>query len=350
MSKTKLYWALQLVGWGCYLFFILSAAICFNIVVSHAILVGMINVLICLTGTHLYRKLLKRNNSDDTFSKKHIILFALAGSISIAFVLCSVNAYLFALNLTIVPERMPLTQYLIFQFLDCYRFLIPWFIFYHGIKFTQQKIENVNIRAESDLLLKTSELQNLKNQLNPHFLFNSLNSIKALTLFDPIQAREATDRLSQLLRMSLDCKDLQVISLQEELALVKEYLALEKIRFDRRLLYDFEIDNIPGEINILPMSLHLLTENAIKHGISKLKSGGKVTVFARKERHNIVFGVRNPGLYQVGCNEGLYNGGGLKTLEKRISLNYGVNGLLEIYNLDDFVIAQITLPLQTGQN
>lgn len=106
-------------------------------------------------------------------------------------------------------------------------------------------------------------------------MFNSLNSIRSLTLSDPKLARDAITKLSDLLRISLTYKDLQDILLEEELNLVKDYLSLEKIRFEDRLNYNFYVSKKILNALIPPMALKLLVENAVKQGIGKEKKGEK---------------------------------------------------------------------------
>jgi two-component system LytT family sensor kinase len=116
-----------------------------------------------------------------------------------------------------------------------------------------------------------AQLKNLTAQLNPHFLFNSLNSIKALVVENPESARRAIDLLSDLLRTSLYGREDALISIKNELAMVKDYLELEKMRMEDRLEVDIEVDNELLAVQIPPLCIQTLVENSIKHGIDKQK-------------------------------------------------------------------------------
>ncbi len=233
----------------------------------------------------------------------------------------------------------------LFMVLDTYRFSMPWFIFYHGIRFAERAIQSERARVEAQMQLKVAELDNLRNQLNPHFLFNSLNSIRSLTLTDPKMAREATTKLSDLLRISLTYKDLQDIPFEEELNLVKDYLSLEKIRFEDRLSYKFDVSRSILRSLVPPMSLQLLAENAVKHGISKLKNGGEIIIFAKKCENNLIFGVKNTGTIN-NSEKGKRKGIGLENLRKRLSLNYEIEDSFQINSSENMVTAEISIPLK----
>ena len=191
--------------------------------------------------------------------------------------------------------------------------------------------------------LQISELENLKKQLNPHFLFNALNSIKALTISDGKQARESIIQLSDLMRLLLNLGELHRATLGEELKLAQNYLALEKLRFDNRLMYEFNIELDVDNVLIMPMSLNTLLENAVKHGIGQLKSGGKIITSASANKGVITIQVENTGTYdpKPKSNEG---GIGLENLHKRLALQYGERASFTIENENKMVKAVIKMP------
>lgn len=185
------------------------------------------------------------------------------------------------------------------------------------------KIEHLD--AENQL--KNIELQNLKAQLNPHFLFNALNSIKALTHSDAKRAGDAVMLLSDLLRYSLNYEKQTLVPLADELAVTQDYLALEKIRFNQRLEYTLEIENLAEKWPIPPILLVTLAENAIKHGIAQSIQGGFVKIRAV---------VENGLLYLEVCNTGQYlprskhHGIGLTNIRRRLFMLYGSNAVFEL--------------------
>jgi two-component system, LytTR family, sensor kinase len=195
--------------------------------------------------------------------------------------------------------------------------------------------------AQSVASLKSAELANLKNQLNPHFLFNAINSIKALTISDPNLARNALTELSQLLRTSLTIGNEQLVSLESEVSFVKDYLFLEKLRYENRLHYSFEIDKNTLNVKIPPMSLQLLVENAIKHGIGKSKAGGDILIKTELQLNNtFILTVTNSGKLR---REHSSTGVGIKNLEKRLYLNFQENAKFTVHELKHHVVASISI-------
>src|SRR5205085_6678051 len=118
-------------------------------------------------------------------------------------------------------------------------------------------------------LLRKLELKTIKAHINPHFIFNALNSIRALIDEDPNRARNAVTHLSNILRSSMQAEKLETVPFEKELNIVKDYLALEYIRFEERLKIEYSIEGATLNQPVPPMMLQTLVENAIKHGIGK---------------------------------------------------------------------------------
>ena len=160
-------------------------------------------------------------------------------------------------------------------------FIVPWVIiyyFYHYIeKSRKQQFDTLRLEA----LIKELELKTIKAHINPHFIFNALNSIRALIDENPGRARTAITELSNILRSSMQAEKLETVTFEKELNIVKDYLALEHIRFEDRLKVEYDIDEDTLGQPIPPMMLQTLVENAIKHGISKQVRGGRVKISSR---------------------------------------------------------------------
>ena len=131
---------------------------------------------------------------------------------------------------------------------------------------------------ESEIQARDAELRALKAQINPHFLFNSLNSITALTTVDPARAREMCIRLSDFLRNTLGLGERESISWREELALSRAYLEVEQVRFGSRLQVEIDVDEACSDCMVPPLVLQPLIENAVKHGIATMVDGGLIRV------------------------------------------------------------------------
>ena len=147
--------------------------------------------------------------------------------------------------------------------------------------------------GEARTLAREAELQSLRIQLNPHFLFNSLHSISALATVDGARAREMCVLLADFLRASLGLGSRESIPLQEELALARSYLELEQIRFGRRLRVETEIEPACQECAVPALLLQPLVENAVKHGIANLLEGGSIRLAASRSGEDVSITLEN---------------------------------------------------------
>ena len=231
-------------------------------------------------------------------------------------------------------------------FITGLRLMTIWVLAYHIYHYHQNKLETAKQNAELLVIAKQAQLDNLATQLNPHFLFNSLNSIKSLIIENPNVARRAVDLLSDILRTSLYEKDAPFITIREELELVKDFIDLEKIRFEERLNVSIEMDGELENFLILPLSIQLLVENGIKHGIDKRINGGTIKLTIKKYKEAIKIIVQNPG--KIVDNK-VEAGIGVNNLTKRLLLHYDGEASFELQNIDnDLVRATLIIPI--GKN
>jgi hypothetical protein len=198
--------------------------------------------------------------------------------------------------------------------------------------------------AELQLLAQESELKALRAQLNPHFLFNSLNSLSALTAVDPARAREMCVLLSDFLRRSLGLGERRLVPLREELELARAYLAIEKIRFGSRLEVVWRIDPA-AEAALLPtLLLQPLVENAIKHGIAAMSEGGTVALAAEVTEGHVILRVDNPRDADAPAPQGL--GLGLNQVRQRLLGRFGSRARFEVASQDDTHRVTLVFPLE----
>ena len=186
----------------------------------------------------------------------------------------------------------------------------------------------VQSSRESEVLAREAELKALKAQINPHFLFNSLHSISALTTIDPTKARDMSIRLSDFLRSSLRLGDRGTILFSEELALARIYLDVEQVRFGERLRVMEDIEAGCGDCEVPPLMVQPLVENAIKHGIATLVDGGEISMRARRSSDGMRFVIENP--YDPEAPSTYRNGIGLANVRNRLEARYGNAARLEI--------------------
>ena len=208
-----------------------------------------------------------------------------------------------------------------------------------------KKVEDDN--EEISHKLKEAQLNSLIGQLNPHFLFNGLNNIRSLMLEDVAKAREMITSLSEILRYSLLSHKTQQVKLQEELDVVEAYIELASIQYESRFDHKQNISESALNRLIPPMSIQLLIENAIKHGIDKTLSGGVLELSIQIDQaENLIVEVINSGEYRpnVNKNNNTNTGMGLTNIQDRIDLIYGKRASLVIKQSQDLVVATLKLP------
>lgn len=180
----------------------------------------------------------------------------------------------------------------------------------------------------AELVSREAELRALKAQINPHFLFNSLNSISALTSTDPAKARDMCVRLSDFLRSSLKLEEKTSIPFEEELALTNSYLDVEKVRFGQRLRIVQNFDPACASCQVPPLLVQPLVENAIKHGIAMLAGGGEIALTGHRKGQYLKVTVENP--FDPDAPVIRKSGFGLVNVRNRLEARYGRSAKLEI--------------------
>ncbi len=239
--------------------------------------------------------------------------------------------------------KLDFTTRLIANIINIGIFIVPWvmiYYFYHYIeKSRKQQFDTLRLEA----LVKELELKTIKAHINPHFIFNALNSIRALIDENPSRARTAITELSNILRSSMQAEKLETVTFEKELNIVKDYLALEHIRFEDRLHIEYDIDEDTLNQPIPPMMLQTLVENAIKHGISKQVSGGRVKITSdfRDTFHMLV--IENTG-HLNGHADG--DGFGLASTKNRLQLLFGDKANFDIREVNgSSVEATVLIPV-----
>lgn len=197
--------------------------------------------------------------------------------------------------------------------------------------------------AEARAVAREAQLHALRGQVNPHFLFNSFNSLRALIALDPAHATDALTQLSGLLRYSLASAERLVVPLSEELLIIQRYLDLEKLRLGPRLSVTAEICGRPDTAVIPPMLLQGLVENAVKFGPSARKAGGEISYSAALAHGRLHLRVTNPGKL-VGDSDS--TGLGLRNLRDRLRLLYGADASFTLREEGELVVAAVDLPAQ----
>ncbi len=194
---------------------------------------------------------------------------------------------------------------------------------------------------QAETAARELELQVLRAQINPHFLFNALNNLRALINEDPARAREMLSRLSNTLRHTLQHSAKERVPLADELAVVRDYVALEQLHHEERLRVDWRVDPATAGASVPPMLLQLLVENAIKHGIARTAGGGVVDIDLKRSGARLALAVSNPGQWAPGASEG--TGLGLAHLRERLARAGGEGAGCQIAAADGRVTITVEL-------
>lgn len=197
---------------------------------------------------------------------------------------------------------------------------------------------------ELRLLAQTAELKALRMQIDPHFLFNSLNSISALTALNAEAARSMTMTLADFFRKSLMFGAKETITLKEELSLLNHYLDIEKIRFGKRLSVEQNISEAALNCLIPPLLLQPLLENAIKHGISNTLDGGTIFLSALRKSDRLFLAIENPVDPDAPKKKGA--GVGMDIVKKRLQMAYGNDGDLKTFSNEKYFQVILFLPVK----
>jgi two-component system sensor histidine kinase AlgZ len=212
----------------------------------------------------------------------------------------------------------------------------------------QKASQEAQARAvESSVRARDAELSALKAQINPHFLYNSLNSISALTTIDPTRAREMCVSLADFLRLTLGMGEKAVIPLREEMGLVEKYCAIEKVRFGERLKIREEIAEEAKECLLPPLLLQPLFENAVVHGIAQMPEGGWILMRAMRNGERMSVMVENSWDPEAGGSR--KNGVGLKNVQRRLEARYGNDASLQAKAEDEVFRVSLSFPAEVTQ-
>ena len=342
IDRTRLYWICQISGWSFYALINIAFITAFD---SFNWQKSILAIVLCGIGlwlTNLYHNYIKRKNWVELSLKK------LIPRIFIASIVIGITLFLFLLVSNLIfgiyePIRFKLASVLIGIF-NYSSVMLLWSLIYLSFNY----FENYK-KAEIESLIwenavKEFELRTLRAQLNPHFMFNALNSIRALIKDEPSNAQTAVTKLSNILRYSLKIERTEMVPLEEEMRAVADYLALEKIRFEERLKYILKIDPQSERIEIPPMMVQTLVENGIKHGLSQSTKGGVITIESVVEDSTLHIKIKNTG--QIDSNElKVSTGFGINNTKHRLSLLYGEKALFTISNQNENeVLAELVIP------
>jgi two-component system, LytTR family, sensor kinase len=346
------YWLFQAVGWG--LFAIIN--IFFNwsfdqmdTPAKRELVFGRLGIFVVLgiLLTHVMRFVIIRWNVLQKKLERQILqfvfltlIFSLIGSVFDMLLLIKQD-WLLKKEMEYLDNKSLLVLNGAFYF--CIYFFIwnlIYFMYHYVSKSRKQQLDTLQLET----MVKELELKTIKAHINPHFIFNSLNSIRALVDENPERARKAITELSNILRSSMQADKSETVTLEKELYIVKDYLALENMRFEDRLKIEYDVDEDTLDQPVPPMMLQTLVENAIKHGISKQINGGIVKVISGFKDHFHELAVQNTGHLNGKANA---EGFGLSSTTDRLNLLYGNKAKFEIRQATPTLVeARVSIPFE----
>jgi sensor histidine kinase YesM len=344
LNKIPKYWLFQGLGWTLFTGINIFFALTYNLFDQQFVLRISLYVVVGFFMSHFMRLVIKRIGLLQKNLNLQLIGFVLV-SFAFAVLIGTIETYTsMLLNLEYKEEaRFELLQKITSNMFTSFIYLFIWnciyFIYHYVSESRKNQVDNLQLEA----LVKSLELKTIKSHINPHFIFNALNSIRALIDEDPSRARQAVTGLSNILRSSMQSDQLEIITLKKELDIVKDYLALELIRFEDRLKVIYQIEEETLDHPIPPMMLQTLVENAIKHGIGKQVEGGQITIATNEDEGFYTLRVINSGILEM--QDG-HEGFGLQSTSNRLSLIFGDRALFSITQTDaKQVEAKVIIPL-----
>ena len=345
LKKISTYWIYQIGGWslffGIFGFFYLTLSLRH---IDHFFLLMAVSTLLGIFFSHLMRIAIKEYAFLMMPIRQQIFCFITTTIIfSVAYACTDVAIEkFFNLGEKITPKISTVNEILRTS-INNFFFLFIWnliYFIYHYVE-RNRKQELQTLKLES--MVKELELKTIKAHINPHFIFNALNSIRSLVDENPSRARTAITELSNILRSSMQAEKLETVPMERELNIVKDYLALEKMRFEERLHIELDINSNTLNMPVPPMMLQTLVENAIKHGISKKIDGGSIKITSQylNNRHEII--VINSGQLNGHYND---EGFGVKSTQDRLNMLYQGKASFVISNLNEATVeSKIIMPV-----
>ena len=336
-----MYWILQLGGWFAWM--LNEAVVYTNQYGWHWawLYAALANITLAIFLTHQYKNIIKVNSWQDlplfTMLRNHFIILCLMAACLVGLNL-PIDQYLLGENFEVQISPFIITQYL-FNFMKP---LAIWMLIYFFFQYSKKQLVMERENNQLERAIQETEGKVLRAQMNPHFVFNALNSIRALITEDPAKAKKGINQLSKLLRSSLLTERKKTISIAEELDTILDYLNLEKIRYEERLAWKIEVPKEISQAQIPPMLLQTLVENAIKHGIAHSSKEGLIQIKGELTSEMIHLQVINPGHLKT---KGESTGIGLVNSQNRLQLLFGETAHIDLKPLDkNQVLASVTIP------
>lgn len=339
------FWAVQLGGWSLFLLVMLAANFYDEQLGTRTLLLAFAIVFFGFLFTTLLRFHIRKRQWLKKGPRRQILPVLWGSLISgTAWTACFIGFHYLIGNDNGEPVHYTLIQ-IGLSLLNNYFITLLWsliYMAYHYFRIAQlSRVE----RYKSEAAIRDAQLNTLKGQINPHFMFNSLNNIRALMLEDVTRSREMLTKLSDLLRYSMTISEKKEVPLKDELEVVHDFLELCKVQYEERLKYSIEANDALSMVRIPPMIIQILAENSVKHGIANRLEGGHVGVVVAEKDEYLSIQVSNSGTWNQNPKKGESHGIGLPNIRKRLKIMYGDKANMHLREENESVIAEIKIPL-----
>jgi two-component system, LytTR family, sensor histidine kinase AlgZ len=341
-SRQTIYWTCQIAGW----FAMAALYLMATLIVADAhppswmlAVASSAGAIAAIAWTHGYRAVLRRRRWFALGLARlapRVVLAAVVLGTAIPFSAWPV--WLLVLG----GGASPVSQWAPQAILGWSSAVLAWSVIYLGVHYFERWRQAELDKLQLVIVAQDAQLSSLMAQLQPHFLFNCLNSVRALIVEDPARAQATVTSLSLLLRHTLQAGKASTVPLAAEIEMVRIYLELEAVRFEERLRTDIDIAADAGALQVPAMLVQSLVENGVKHGIERSPAGGTIGVAAWRERGALRVRVTNPGRIGSGDDSTRI---GLANARARLQLLYGDGASLALRDGDRTVVAEVSIPI-----
>lgn len=330
----NLYVLAQCVGWGGFTLIYGGLAL---FIKGMTLAQGCVFIATNICGlllTHLYRMWIHRRGWKQ-LSWPALVPRAVAATLVLAILWTAITWPIYLLVQPDEPRKLSEAAVFLLSVLNGVWIYAIWSLFYFGYSIADRYRRSEVERAQLAAAVKEAEFRALKSQVNPHFIFNALNSLRALIDEEPARARQAVTQLANILRYSLQSGQQETVPFEEELRIVNDYLALEQVRHEERLRLRLDVAPEVLQLSVPPLLLQTLVENAVKYGISARSEGGEIAIIARCAQDDLRIQVTNPGELPRAADAAPMRpngstGVGLRNAAERLRLLFGERAGLQL--------------------
>jgi hypothetical protein len=341
-KRARIYWTCQIAGWSA----VMAAGMVLGAVSEERPPAWKLAVCYAASGaaaigwTHLYRRHIRRRGWTALLSPLRLAPRVLAASAALGAAIPFSVAPIWVL--VMAEKAAPVSRWAPAAVWIWTLFVFLWSAAYFGVAYFEQWRRAELDKLQLAVAAAEARLHGLMSQLNPHFLFNCLNSVRALIALDPARAQAAVTALSCLMRYSMQAGQRATVPLETEMEMVRNYLSLEGVRLDERLTCEIDIATDTRSIQVPTMLVQSLVENGVKHGIERLPAGGAIGVASWLERGALRVRVTSSG--RIAPQSGSTRVG-LVNARERLRLLYGAAASLALREDGGRVVADLSVPL-----